>query len=64
MLLLGVPWHLEGIVTGELEIRRARDDEVRDREGIVVGIVWDRVGIVPICRRSCAESYGVRNLAG
>ena len=44
MLLLGVPWHLDGTVTGELEIRRDRADEVRDREGIVDTPFRDRVG--------------------
>ena len=35
MLLLGILWDREGIVTGDVEILRDRDDEVRDRGGIV-----------------------------
>ena len=44
MLMLRVPWHLEGIVTWEFEIRKDRADEVRDREGIVDTPFRDRVG--------------------
>ena len=44
VLLLRVPWPLEGIVTGALEICRDRDDEVLDREGIVDTPFRDRVG--------------------